>query len=58
MIIKSLLSIQKYSYLKLKCLSPDKINKIFEEMNSHSDENKPKLILKWNLVIKEWENER
>ena len=36
-------------------MSPDKINKIFEEMNSNSDENKPKLILKWILVIKEWE---
>ena len=53
--IKSLLSIQKCSYLKLKHLSPDKINKIFEEMNSDSDEDKAKLILTWILIIEEWD---
>ena len=51
--IKSLLRIQKCSYLKLKHLSPDKINKIFEEMNSDSD--KAKLILTWILIIEEWD---
>ena len=51
--IKSLLSVQRCSYLKLKHLSPDKIIKIFKVMNSNTDEDKAKLILTWILIIEE-----